>query len=106
MDIPNLHCTKTVSLPDKPWFELKTGIHLANSALAFCGFELKTGIHLANSALAFCGFEPKTGIHLANSIQNLLFTSEDDRLKAGQTREGVLSSEKSELSNDQKLVLL
>ena len=88
MDIPNLHCTKTVSLPDKPWFEMKTGIHLANSALAFCGFELKTGIHLANS------------------IQNLVFTSEADRLKAGQTREGVLNSEKSELPNDQKSVLL
>jgi len=31
------------------------------------------------------------------------FTSEDDKLKAGQTREGI---HKSELSNDQKLVLL
>jgi len=31
------------------------------------------------------------------------FTSEDDKLKAGQTREGI---QKTEPSNDQKLVLL
>jgi len=31
------------------------------------------------------------------------FTAEDDKLKAGQTREGI---QKTELSNDQKLVLL
>jgi len=41
-----------------------------------------------------------------NQPRLLGFTSEDDKLKAGQTREGVLSSEKSELSNDQKSVLL
>ena len=40
------------------------------------------------------------------ALAQLVFTSEDDKLKAGQTKEGVLSSEKSELSNDQKLVLL
>jgi len=47
------------------------------------------------------GSSPTRGLHLSGG--RVGFTSEDDKLKARQTREGI---HKSELSNDQKLVLL
>jgi len=45
--------------------------------------------------------ETYTSLPIGSGLGN--FTSEDDKLKAGQTREGI---QKTELSNDRKSVLL